>query len=46
MQQKGVDVSELQIKLLQKIEELTLYILQQKETIQELMKEVHTLKER
>lgn len=37
-------MSELQIKLLQKIEELTLYILQQQETIQELRQEVEQLK--
>ena len=33
MQENGVSVSELQTKLLQKIEELTLYILQQEERI-------------
>lgn len=37
-------MSELQIKLLQKIEELTLYILQQQETIQELRQEIEQLK--
>lgn len=37
-------MSELQIKLLQKIEELTLYILQQQETIKELRQEVEQLK--
>ena len=36
MHQNGVNVSELQTQLLQKIEELTLYILQQEKTIQEL----------
>ena len=44
MQEDGVSVSELQTQLLQKIEELTLYILQQQETIQELRKEVEQLK--
>ena len=44
MQEDGVSVSELQTKLLQKIEELTLYILQQDETIQELRQEVEQLK--
>ena len=44
MQENGVSVSELQTRLLQKIEELTLYILQQDETIQELRQEVELLK--
>ena len=44
MQEKGVSVSELQTKLLQKIEELTLYLIQQEQTIQELRKEVELLK--
>ena len=44
MQENGVSVSELQTQLLQKIEELTLYILQQEETIQELRQEVEQLK--
>ena len=44
MQENGVSVSELQTQLLQKIEELTLYILQQDETIQELRQEVEQLK--
>jgi hypothetical protein len=35
MQENGVSVSELQTQLLQKIEELTLYILQQEEKIQQ-----------
>lgn len=36
MQEDGVSVSELQTQLLQKIEELTLYILQQEERIKAL----------
>lgn len=44
MQENGVSISELQTQLLQKIEELTLYILQQEETIQELRQEVEQLK--
>jgi hypothetical protein len=44
MQENGVSVSELQTQLLQKIEELTLYILQQEETIQELRQDVEQLK--
>ena len=44
MQENGVSVSELQTQLLQKIEELTLYLIQQGETIQELRQEVEQLK--
>jgi hypothetical protein len=44
MQENGVSVSELQIQLLQKIEELTLYIIQQEQIIQELRQEVEQLK--
>jgi hypothetical protein len=41
MQENGVSMSELQTKLLQKIEELTLYILQQEERIQALEAELN-----
>ncbi|MBR2450886.1 MAG: hypothetical protein IKB40_05290 [Paludibacteraceae bacterium] len=44
MQENGVGVNELQTQLLQKIEELTLYIIQQEEIIQELRQEVEQLK--
>ena len=44
MQEEGVSVSELQTQLLQKIEELTLYLIQQEQTIQELRQEVEQLK--
>ena len=44
MQENGIGVNELQTQLLQKIEELTLYILQQEEKIQELCQEVELLK--
>ena len=44
MQENGVGINELQTQLLQKTEELTLYILQQEETIQELRQEVEQLK--
>ena len=44
MQENGVSVSELQTQLLQKIEEFTLYLIQQGETIQELRQEVEQLK--
>lgn len=43
MQENGVSVSELQTQLLQKIEELTLYLIQQEQTIQELRQEVEQL---
>lgn len=36
MQEKGVSMTELQIQLLQKVEELTLYIIQQDQRIKEL----------
>jgi hypothetical protein len=36
MQENGVGINELQTQLLQKIEELTLYILQQEERIKAL----------
>ena len=36
MKQNGVNMSELQIQLLQKVEELTLYIIQQEQRISEL----------
>jgi len=41
MQQDGVSVSELQTTLLRKIEELTLYILQQEERIKELEQKIN-----
>lgn len=44
MEEEGVDVAELQIKLLQKVEELTLYVIQQQETIEALKKEINELK--
>ncbi|MCM1576108.1 MAG: hypothetical protein NC035_03850 [Bacteroides sp.] len=44
MQQNGVSINELQIQLLQKIEELTLYILKQDEQIQQLKNEIHELR--
>lgn len=40
MQQNGVSVNELQFQLLQKIEELTLYIIEQDKQIQELQQKV------
>ena len=44
MQENGVGINELQTQLLQKIEELTLYLIQQEQTIQELRQEIELLK--
>ena len=44
MEKNGVSVNELQIQLLQKIEELTLYLIQQEQTIQGLQQQVEQLK--
>lgn len=41
MQEEGVGLSELQTKLLQKVEELTLYIIQQQKEIDQLKKKVN-----
>lgn len=41
---KGVDVGDVQAALLEKVEELTLYLIQQSEEINRLKKEVQTLK--
>ena len=43
MKANGVNMNEMQIQLLQKIEELTLYILQQEKEIQELKEQVYEL---
>lgn len=44
MEENGVNVNELQIKLLQKIEELTLYLIDQNNTIEALKMEIELLK--
>ncbi|PXV69282.1 hypothetical protein CLV62_101551 [Dysgonomonas alginatilytica] len=44
MQENGLNMNEFQIKLLQKIEELTLYIINQDKKIEEQSKEIETLK--
>ncbi|MGM9831745.1 MAG: hypothetical protein ACI3Z5_06985 [Paludibacteraceae bacterium] len=44
MQENGVSITDLQIQLLQKIEELTLYLIQQEQTIQQLQDEVKELR--
>ena len=43
LQENGVSVNELQTQLLQKIEELTLYLIQQEQTIQELRQKLEQL---
>ncbi len=45
METNGVNVNEFQITLLQKIEELTLYIIQQEKTIQSMQQEINNLKQ-
>ena len=44
MQKEGVNIGDFQIKLLQKIEELTLYSIEQNKRIQQLENEIKTLK--
>jgi len=44
MQQEGLNMNEFQIKLLQKIEELTLYVIDQKKEIDDLKNEVEVLR--
>lgn len=46
MQESGMPVGELNTKLLQKVEELTLYLIQQKNEIEELREEIDNLKEK
>jgi len=36
MKEKGIDMADMQVKLLQKVEELTLYAIQQQKEIEEL----------
>jgi hypothetical protein len=45
VKENGVNIGEMQSKLLQKIEELTLYLIQQDNTIRELKAEIQELKE-
>ncbi|MVW84341.1 hypothetical protein FCL51_17625, partial [Elizabethkingia anophelis] len=44
MQKEGVNIGDFQIKLLQKIEELTLYSIEQNKRILQLENEIKTLK--
>ena len=43
MQKDGINLSEMNIKLLQKIEELTLYTIEQQKNTQKLMEVIETL---
>ncbi len=45
MQEEGLSINEFQIKLLQKIEELTLYAIEQNKKIEKMEKELKELKE-
>jgi hypothetical protein len=44
MQQNGINLGEMQIKLLQKIEELTLYVIELKKENEEMKEEIENLK--
>ncbi|MDR3705770.1 MAG: hypothetical protein P4L28_07695 [Paludibacteraceae bacterium] len=46
MVKNGVDMGEFQVKLLQKVEELTLYTIQQQKEIQSLRSEIENLKKK
>ena len=46
VEQKGLDMTAMQMRLLQKIEELTLYTLQQQEVIEELTSKVEALSQK
>lgn len=45
MEKEGVNIGEFQIKLLQKIEELTLYSIEQNKKLNEQNKQIKELKE-
>lgn len=44
MQENGVRISELSTKLLQKVEELTLYVIQQNEKLEQQNKDIENLR--
>jgi hypothetical protein len=44
VEKNGMSVGEMQGKLVEKVEELTLYIIQQQKQIEELQKQINTLK--
>ena len=43
--ESGINLSEMNVKLLQKVEELTLYIIAQNKDIQHLQKEVESIQQ-
>ena len=45
MEQNGVDLSEMNMKLLKKVEELTLYLIENEKQLKEQRKEINGLKE-
>lgn len=45
MQENGLELGDMEIKLLQKVEELTLYIIEQDKKIKKMENEVNKLKE-
>ena len=46
MEAEGINLSEMQAKLLQKIEELTLYVIEQNKTVEELRRELKEIKDK
>lgn len=42
---EGIDLSEMNLKLMEKVEELTLYVIQQNKELEKLKEEVELLKE-
>jgi hypothetical protein len=46
VEENGLDLGDMQSKLLQKIEELTLYILQQEKKVLDLQNQINELKNR
>ncbi|WP_421898643.1 hypothetical protein [Marinoscillum sp.] len=44
MKENGIDLGDMNIKLLKKIEELTLHLIEQNERVEKLEKEIYTLK--
>jgi vacuolar-type H+-ATPase subunit I/STV1 len=46
MKAEGIDLAEMNAKMMEKIEELTLYLIQQNKNTEELKKELEALKEK
>ncbi|MNV23655.1 hypothetical protein D3C71_1146820 [compost metagenome] len=45
MKEEGIDVAEMNVKMMEKIEELTLYLIQQNKELEQLKAELETLKQ-